>query len=320
MTALRIVSFLPTATEMLYALGLGKSVVGRSQHCLYPPQVRSKPVVVSSRVQKVAKQDSLAIHKAVQKLQKQNEHQYLIDLPLLKRLKPDMVITQNLCAVCAAAHDEVTEAIASLSPKPKVVTLRAQTLSDVIEEIGRMGALTGRKAAAAKLTGNMRRRLEVVRKRVAKTSRRPRVWCCEWLEPLMAAGHWVPEMVETAGGTDGLGRAGKKSRWLKWEEVRSYDPEVVLALPCSYTIQQTLKEKRRLTGRPGWKGLSAAKENQIYAVSGEFFHHAGPRLVDGVELLARLLHPYADRSSQTILSTSMMNMSSSRSMTSPRSR
>ena len=276
---------------MVAALGLGRSLVGRSQHCLYPPQVRAQPVVVSSRVKKIAAQDSRAIHRAVAKLRKENAHQFEIDLPLLKRLKPDLVITQNLCAVCAASHDEVAEALQRLSPKPEVITLRAQRLPDVLEELQRLGKITRRKAAAARLVGGLRRRLEEVKRRVSKTSERPRVWCCEWLEPLMAAGHWVPEMVERAGGIDGLGKSGKNSRWLEWEEVRTYDPEVILALPCSYTIPQTLREKRRLTGRPGWKNLSAVKNGRVYAVAGEFFHHAGPRLIDGVELLAELLHP-----------------------------
>ena len=288
---MRIVSFLPTGTEMLYALGLGRSIVGRSQHCVYPPQVRSKPVVVSSRVKKIAAQDSLAIHKAVVKLRQENTHQFEINLPLLKRLKPDMVITQNLCAVCAASHDEVSEALQQMHPKPKVITLRAQTMTDVLDELKRLGKITGRRAAANHLAGNLRRRLDNVRRRVSKTTHRPRVWCCEWLEPLMASGHWVPEQVEWAGGVDGLGPLGKNSRWLKWEQIRAYDPEVIAVMPCSYSIPQTLKEKCRLTGRPGWKSLSAVKQGRVYAVAGEFFHHAGPRLVNGVELLARLLHP-----------------------------
>jgi len=295
---MRIVSFLPTGTEMLYALGLGHSVVGRSQHCVYPPEVRKKPVVVSSRVKKIAAQDSLAIHKAVVKLRRENAHQFEINLPLLKRLKPDLVITQNLCSVCAASHDEVSEALQQLSPKPRVITLRAQRLSDVLDELKRLGEITGRKAAADRLMGNLRRRLDKVQRRVSKTAHHPRVWCCEWLEPLMAAGHWVPEMVEMAGGKDGLGLSGKNSRWLKWEQVRAYDPEVIAVMPCSYSIAQTLKEKSRLTGRPGWKSLSAVKQGKVYPVAGEFFHHAGPRLVNGVELMAGLLHPSRGGSQQ----------------------
>lgn len=274
---------------MLCALGLGRSLVGRSQHCQYPPEVRRKPVVVSSWVKRISAQDSLKIHKAVLKLREQNAHQFEINLPLLKWLKPDLVITQNLCSVCAASHDEVDEALRHLSPKPRVITLCSQKLSEVIEEIERLGAATGRKAAAARLAGGLRRRLDRVRKQVSKLPR-PRVWCCEWMEPLMASGHWVPEQVKAAGGTDGLGVAGKNSRWLKWEQVRAYDPEVIAVMPCSYTIREILKEKHRLTSRPGWNSLSAVKSGRVYAVAGEFFHHAGPRLVNGVELLASVLH------------------------------
>lgn len=287
---MRIASFLPTGTEMLYALGLGRSVVGRSQHCVYPPAVRSKPVVVSSRVKKIAAQDSVGIHQAVLKLRRQNVHQFEIDLPALRRIKPDLVITQNLCSVCAASHTEVHQALTALKPRPKVVTLQAQRFDQLFSEIRHLAELTGRQGAAAKLLSKLKQRLRRVRERLAGVSR-PRVWCCEWLEPLMAAGHWIPQMIECAGGTDGLGETGRDSKWLNWRQVRSYDPEVIVAMPCSYSVAQTLKERRRLTGRPGWKDLSAVRNGRVFAVTGELFHHAGPRLVAGVELLAHLFHP-----------------------------
>lgn len=288
---MRICSLLPTATEMLYALGLGRSVVGRSQHCVYPPAVRAKPVVVSSRVKKIARQDSRAIHDAVVRLRKENAHQFEIDVKTLKRLKPDLVITQNLCSVCAASHSEVSEALREISPRPKEVILQAQRFDQVFSELKKLGRITGRKTAAERLTHSLQKRVDRVKERVGKNGRRPRVWCCEWMEPLMAAGHWIPEMVESAGGADGLGLPGRNSRWITWDQVRAYDPEVILVMPCSYSIAQTLKEKRRLTNRPGWKSLSAVKNGRAFAVNGEFFHHAGPRLVNGVELLASLLHP-----------------------------
>jgi len=287
----RIASFLPTGTEMLYALGLGRSVVGRSQHCVYPPAVRSKPVVVSSRVKKIAAQDSVKIHQAVLSMRRAKAHQFDIDLKALRRLKPDLVITQNLCSVCAASHTEVHQALAALNPRPKVVTLQAQRFDQVFSEIRHLAELTGRAGAAHRLLQSLGERLTRLRERLAATARRPRVWCCEWLEPPMAAGHWIPEMIGCAGGADGLGEPGRDSLWLKWEQVRAYDPEVIAAMPCSYTIPQTLKERRRLTGRPGWKGLSAVRNRRVFAVTGELFHHAGPRLVNGVELLAHLLHP-----------------------------
>ncbi len=288
---MRICSFLPTATEMLCALGLGSSIVGRSQHCVYPPAVRSKPIVVSSRVKKIARQDSRAIHDAVVRLRKENTHQFEINLKILKRLKPDLVITQNLCSVCAASHSEVSEALRRISPRPREVILQAQRFDQVFSELKKLGRITGRKTTAERLVDGLQRRVDRVQKRWAQASAHPRVWCCEWMEPLMAAGHWIPEMVERAGGTDGLGQAGRNSRWITWQQVRSCDPEVILVMPCSYSIAQTLKEKRRLTRRPGWKSLSAVRKGRVFAVSGEFFHHAGPRLVNGVELLACLLHP-----------------------------
>jgi len=289
---MRITSFLPTATEMVYALGLGRSLVGRSQHCSYPPQARSKPIVVSSRVKRIAAQDSVAIHKEVQRLRQENAHQFEIDRKALKRLKPDLVITQNLCSVCAAPHTEVAQALSALSPRPKVVSLQAQRFDQVFSELKRLGELTGRSAAAMQVIHRLRRRIEQVQARLgAPAATPPRVWCCEWLEPLMASGHWVPQMVECAGGVDPLGLAGRDSARIRWEQVRSCDPEVILVIPCSYSISQTLKERRRLTKRPGWRSLSAVKQGRVFAVAGEFFHHAGPRLVNGVELLAHLFHP-----------------------------
>lgn len=288
---MKIASLLPTATEMLYALGLGGSVVARSQHCVYPPRVKSKPVVVHSLVKKIAKQDSLAIHKAVVKMREKGTHQFEVDHKALKRLKPDLVITQNLCSVCAASHPEVEEALKGITPRPRVVTLEAQDLTQVLREMLHLGEITGRQAAANRLAGSLQARLERVRRKLAGNGTRPRVWCCEWLEPLMAAGHWVPDMVKLAGGIDGLGAVGKNSVWLSWEQVRAYDPEVILVMPCSYSIPQSRREKKRLTGRPGWEGLSAARNNRVFAVEGGYFHHAGPRLVNGVELLAHLIHP-----------------------------
>ncbi|MBI3615526.1 MAG: cobalamin-binding protein [Candidatus Omnitrophica bacterium] len=288
---MRICSLLPTATEMLYALGLSRSVVARSQHCSYPPQVRAKPVVVTSRVKKIAKQDSFAIHQAVLKLQQEGVHQFQIDLPALKRLKPDLVITQNLCSVCAAPHPEVSAVLQHLSPRPRLISINSQRLDEIFTEIRKLGEMTHREKAAIRLTHQLQQRIDRVRQLVSRTSYRPRAWVCEWLEPLMAAGHWIPEMVEVAGGVDGLGVKGKDSIWLNWEQVRRYDPEVIVVMPCSYSISQTLREKKRLTQRPGWKSLSAVKQGRVFALEGSFFHHAGPRLVDGIELLAHLFHP-----------------------------
>ncbi len=288
---MRIASFFPTATEMLYALGLGRSVVGRSEHCSYPPAVKRKPIVVESRVKRIARQDSAAIHQAVLKLRKQKAHQFVINVKTLRRLKPDLVVTQNLCSVCAASHTEVFPALQQINPRPRTITISAQRFGETFSDLKRLGEATGRDRQALTLIAQLEKRLTRIREALGEDAKRQRVYCCEWLEPLMAAGHWIPEMVELAGGTDGLGPQGENSAWLTWERIRSYDPEVILVMPCSYSIAQTLKEKRRLTQRPGWRRLSAVKKGRVFALEGSFFHHAGPRLVDGVELLAHLIHP-----------------------------
>ena len=285
---------------MLYALGLGRQVVARSCDCDYPPAVRSKPKVVASRVANLAPQDSVKIHKAVLELRRKGLHQFTLDLPALKKLKPDLVITQDLCAVCSASHPEVSAALRQIFPAPKTISLNATRLDQVFSELKNLGAATGRQKAADRLTAQLQRRIEAVREAVAPSKKKPRVWCCEWLEPLMAAGHWLPELIGLAGGTDGLASKGAESRWLSWEHVRSYNPEVIIVMPCSYTIRQTMREKSRLLKRPGWQKLSAVRGGRVFAVETSFFHRAGPRLVDGLELLAHLIHPERYEATPTI--------------------
>ena len=293
---MRIVSLLPTATEMLCALGLSRQIVGRSEHCRYPPEIRSRPIVVKSAAKKIAAQDSLAIHRAVLKLKRENTHPFDLDLRALRRLKPDLVVTQTLCTVCAASHSEVEEAVRSLSPRPKTVSVHARRLSEIFDDFRRLGAVTGRAARAARVVETLEGEMDETRRKVAGAGR-PRVWCCEWLEPLMAAGHWIPELVEAAGGEDGLGVKGNNSRWITWEEVRRYDPEVILVMPCSYTIAQSLRERGRLARRPGWENLSAVRGGRVHALNTSFLHHAGPRLGKGARFLSRLIHPelFSDR-------------------------
>lgn len=288
---MRICSFLPSGTEMLYAIGAGRFVVGRSEHCTYPPSVRRKPVLVKSRVKKIAQQDSHSIHQAVLRLKRNNGHQFDVDARLLKRLQPDLVVSQTLCNVCAASHTEVEEALAQLHPRPRLVHLKARTLAEVFEDLRTLGEATGRQAAAARRIRTLERQLAQIGQRMRAARTTPRVWCCEWLEPLMAAGHWVPELVERAGGQDGLGKKGANSRWISWDEVRAYDPEIILVMPCSYSIPQSLRERSRLTGRPGWERLSAVRSGRTFAIDSRFSHHAGPRLLEGLRMFAHLIHP-----------------------------
>jgi len=234
---------------------------------------------------------SQGIHQAVETIRRRREHQYLIDVPRLKQLRPDLVVTQELCNVCAASHPEVSEAVHQLPDVPKIVSVSARQFEELFQSIDALGHATRRIHQATVLSGRLRREVDAIQRRVSRVSTKPRVWCAEWLEPLMAAGHWVPEMVAMAGGLDGLGRIGANSVPMPWEDIRRYDPEVILVMPCSFSIARTVNEFRLLTDRPGWDQLSAVQSGRVFAVQTSLFHRPGPRLVQGLKLMAALCHP-----------------------------
>ena len=287
---MRICSLFSSATELLGAIGAGRSIVGRSELCDYPSSVRRAPVVVRSRIAS-ERLSSRGIHDAVQRLSRLGAHHYDIDVELLKRLRPDVLVTQTLCNVCAAGHQEVHEAVAQLPTTPKILTVNAERFADMFSALKTLGRATGHQRQADRLSATLHRACERVRSRAKAAAARPRVWCAEWMEPVMAAGHWVPELIERAGGRDGLGRVGNDSVPLPWSTIRRYDPEVILVMPCSFSIDRTLRERRWLTQRPGWKRLRAVKAGRVFAVETAFFHRPGPRLVEGLKIVAALLHP-----------------------------
>ena len=287
---MRICSFFSSATELLYALGLGRSIVGRSERCDYPPSVLRQPIIVRSRIAS-NRLSSRGIHEAVQTLRRRGEHHYTIDVTRLKRLRPDLVVTQELCNVCAASHPEVLDAIQQLRNAPRVVSISAGRLPELFEAIEALGQATGRPRQAKRLREQLQRQVETIQRRVGRVQIKPRVWCAEWLDPLMAAGHWIPEMIIQAGGIDGLGTIGKNSVSIPWDTARRYDPEVILVMPCSFSIARTVKEFPLLTRQPGWSSVSAVKTGRVFAVEGAWFHRPGPRLVHGLKLMAKLFHP-----------------------------
>lgn len=287
---MRICSFFSSATELLYALGAGRSVVGRSERCDYPVTVQRKPVVVRSRIAS----DQLSSHgidEAVQAMRRRGAHQYEIDGSLLKRLRPDVVVTQELCNVCAASHPEVLEAVQQLPTRPRVVSVTARRFDELFDAIDVLGQAIGRSKAASALRAQLRQEVQAIQHRIRRVRVKPRVWCAEWLDPLMAAGHWIPEMVARAGGLDGLGKIGEDSARITWETVLHYDPEVIVVMPCSFSIARTVKEFPLLARHSGWTSVSAVKTGRVFAVDGALFHRPGPRLVQGLELMAALFHP-----------------------------
>ena len=307
---MRIVSLLPSATELVCALGLTDRLVGRTHECDFPPQVASVPVVTRSLVPAGA--TSREVDALVSRSAHEHRSLYRLDQEALARLQPDLILTQELCEVCAVAYDEVLDAARSLrvslsaAPQPElalqtatqplVLSLEPLTLGHVLDQLETVGRATGTLERARAVKARLQQRLEAVRRRTAGRPRRERVLCLEWLDPPWCAGHWVPEMVELAGGHDSLGQPGRPSRRIAWEEVRAYRPEVILLMPCGYTAHRAATEYRQLLAAgqlPHWWGeLPAVRNGQVFAVDANaYFSRPGPRVVEGVEVLEQVLHP-----------------------------
>src|SRR5437870_767806 len=240
----RIVSFLPAATEITYALGAGADLVGRSHECDYPPQVRSLPVV-SKPVLPLTGLSQEDIDRAVSARLATGESLYQVDEALLDELKPDLVFTQNLCQVCAPSGNELTRALLEISPPPEVLSLTPRTFAEIEQNILSIGDATDRKEAAHKLVENNRDRIRKVVAAVGQAPRR-RVAFLEWTEPLFCGGHWMPEMVSAAGGVDPLGQPGADSRRITWDDVAVFEPEIVIVAPCGYGLQEAIAVAKRL--------------------------------------------------------------------------
>jgi iron complex transport system substrate-binding protein len=222
----------------------------------------------------------------------QGQSLYVLDEALLQQLRPDLVVTQDLCQVCAPAGKQLTEALAALRPPPKVLALSPHTLGDVLQNILEVGRLTGRIAAAHLLVQHCRERLGAIRAAIPPSAVAPRVFFMEWTDPIYCGGHWIAEMIELAGGVDALARAGEDSVRLSWEQVTHWAPEVLIIAPCGCDSVQALEQLPALAGRPGWSTLPAVERNQVYCVdANSYFACPGPRLFEGIELLARLIHP-----------------------------
>ena len=281
---MRIASLVPSATELLFALGLDESVVGVTHECDFPAAARGLPNLTRTVISDGL--DAAGIDRAVRERTERGEALYELDADRLAKLDPDLIVTQAVCEVCAVSFEDVTEVASRLPSRPRVISLDPSTLADVLADVERLGAATGARPAAERLLANAHARLERVR--VAVTgAQRPRTVGLEWLDPPFVGGHWVPEMIALAGGRDVLARPGEKSRALDWDEIAASGPEAVVCMPCGYDAQRSARE----TGdhRERLAGLGAASIAAVDAAA--YFSRPGPRLVDGVELLAHVLHP-----------------------------
>jgi iron complex transport system substrate-binding protein len=260
---MRICSFLPSTTEIVYELGLGDNLVGVTHECNYPPEVKEKKVVIMSFLDH-KKLSSKEIDYLVTKNAMEGKSTYLVDKEALKEANPDIILTQKLCEVCAVSGNQVLEAVEVLGHTPEIISLEPTTIYEIFDTI---------------IT------LENERDR-------PRVFCMEWLDPPFVGGHWVPEMVEIAGGDNGLGKAGEPSFKATWEEIADFAPQKLFLMPCGFDIETTINELDIVTSKDEWFAFPATSKGEIYIVdANSYFSRPGPRIVDGLEILAKAIHP-----------------------------
>lgn len=287
---MKIVSLLPSATEMICLLGLEDCLVGVTHECDFPAFVQGLPKVTRTLIPTDA--PSAEIDRLVRERLRTNRALYTLDLPTLEGLRPDLIVTQALCDVCAVAEEEVRAAACLLPGGPRVINLEPQTLSQVFAAIRQVAKAAGADQDADEVVGELTARVEAVVARTAGLRDRPRVALLEWLDPPFSCGHWSPELVRLAGGVEGLGREGLPSRTLRWEDVIAWRPEVVFIACCGYGVERTLDDVPPLQAIPGWQDLPAVRSGRVYVTNGShYFSRPGPRLVDSLEILAHALHP-----------------------------
>ncbi len=282
---MRICSFLPSATEILFALDLGSSVEGVTFECDFPSDASAKPIVVDTILPHGLSQ--LEIDQQVAQYSSHGESLYKVDVDRLEAIGPDLIVTQELCDVCAVSTSHLAKAISQLSSRPEVLSLTPHTLDEVFHDIERVGLATHRESDAIHLVSSLRLRVAEVRRKVKRQT--PRVACLEWLTPPFNGGHWIPEMVALAGGIDNLGTPGAESRRMDWPQVIQADPEVIFVMPCGYSLEQTVAEYRTTELPERWAELSAVRNGRVYAVNATaYFSRPGPRLVTGLEIMYSL--------------------------------
>jgi iron complex transport system substrate-binding protein len=291
---MRICSLIPGATEVVAALDLADQLVGISHECDFPASVRQVPVMIEPLVGKDGGSGG-EIDRQVKALVASGQRLYRLNEDAFCHASPDLILTQDLCHVCSVTPDQLTRVIESLQHRPNVLTLSPTTLDDMIHDIERIAQAADVLTKGQALTQKLRRRVDHVRATTSRTSARPRVVCLEWLDPLYVAGHWVPEMVALAGGLDVLGSQDVPSHETTWHAVESARPDVVLIMPCGYSVERTVNELKRV-GQTGEAWRRACEQwPDLYVVdAASYFSRPGPRLVDGVELLASILHPTPD--------------------------
>ncbi len=288
----RIVSLLPSATEIVCALGFEQQLVGRSHECDYPPSVARLPVLTRPKFNPEG--SSADVDQRVRKILTDALSVYRVEVDLLRQLQPDFIVTQSQCEVCAVSMRDVEEAAAvwlGASP-PKIISLAPYLVDDVLADMERVGRELGAPDRSTRLVDALRQRMHATRRLAASASSQPTVACIEWLEPLMIAANWIPELVEMAGGRMLFGEPGQHSSRLDFAQLQRADPDVIVLMPCGFNMDRTASELQTLVRQPGWDRLKAVRKGRIYLTDGnQYFNRPGPRIVDSLEILAEILHP-----------------------------
>jgi iron complex transport system substrate-binding protein len=287
---MRICTLFPAATEIVFALGLGDSLVGASHECNYPAAASKLPSVTRSKVP--AGLTSAEIDRFVAAILQDGGSLYGLDTALLDRLAPDLIITQGLCEVCALSSDEVRHALSALACKPRLLSLQANSLAGILDDIRTVAAVLGAPDRGERLVGSLQARIEAIARKTQGLAYRPRVFCMEWVDPPYCGGHWMKELVEIAGGDDALAVRHRPSYRVAWQDVLDFAPEIIVLTCCGFDVERASRESRILAGFPGAHGLPAIRNNQVFATdSAAYFARPGPRIVDSLEILAHIIHP-----------------------------
>jgi iron complex transport system substrate-binding protein len=294
----RIISFLPSATEILYELGVDSQIIGVTHECNYPLQAKTKPRVINSAFDG-STMSSKEIDDKIVELFRNGQNIYIINDDVLKKSRPDIIIAQGICEVCSPFTKEINRAISVLGYNPQVIILDPHNISDILDNIEEIANNIGKIKEGKRLVRLLDAKINRIRKIAESKNNKidlPKILCLEWIDPFFTAGHWVPEMVEIAGGVNGLSKSKEQSRRTSLEEIKKFDPDKIILMPCGFNIDRTIKEYKNTTTtlneNQEWNNLRAIKNNELYVVdAGSYFSKAGPRTITGIEILAKIISP-----------------------------
>lgn len=291
MPELRLLPLISSATEIIHALGLGQFQIGRSHECDYPPSVASLPVCTRPAI--AVSGSSAEIDRLVKERLASALSVYEVDSALIRRLRPTHIVTQTQCKVCAVSLEDVERALqAEIAADARIISLEPYALADLWRDIRRVASACDCDAPGEELIASLQERMHRIQKRAGVAGKKPRVAAIEWLEPLMAGGNWVPELIEMARGENLFGVPGRHSPWMTWEQLAAADPDVVVVLPCGFDLERTYAEMHWLTDRADWNTLKAARNGEVFVCDGnQFMNRPGPRLVESLQIFTEILHP-----------------------------